>query len=111
MLTFDPTVNLPTVVTLIIAIIGVVIWLVRLEGKADNSFKSTDTLSKTLGALEALVQLHHQEFQMHRLEAAEKYVTRETLIEIKRDLSNEMKDMERRLEVAFDRAFKSTQER
>lgn len=105
----DFTVNAPTMLSGLLALIALIIWLVRLEGKADTSKTNVDTLSKTLGALEALVSLHHQEFQSHRLEAAEKYVTRETLIEIKRDLSNEMKEMERRLEVAFDRAFKSQQ--
>lgn len=106
-MTFDFTINAPTMLSGITAIVVVIIWLVRLEGKADNSTKATDTLGKTLGALEALVQLHHQQFLDYRLEAAEKYVTREAVTEIKRDLGDEMKDMERRLEQAIDRAVKS----
>ena len=108
-MTLDFTINAPTILGGIGAIVTLIIWLVRLEGKTDGNKATADTLTKTLSALEALVQLHHQEFQQYRLEAAEKYVTREAVMEIKRDLSDEMKDMERRLEAAFDRTVKAVQ--
>ena len=45
------------------------------SGRTTDNQKNTDTLSKTLAALEALVSLHQQQFQEYRLESAEKYVT------------------------------------
>lgn len=99
-MTFDFTLNLPSLLTGSIAIVGVIVWLVRVDGKAEHT-------RGTVNAMEALVALHQQQFIAYRLEAAEKYVTRETVTEIKRDVIDEMSKMERRVEQAIDRAVKS----
>lgn len=104
-MTFDLTINLPTIISGMTAIIVVVIWLVRLEGKADTSRRDIDTLSKTLNALEALVNLHQNQFQEYRLQAAKDYMTQASVAEIKRDLIDEMGKMERRVEQAINRAL------
>jgi len=106
-LTFDLIINLPTVVTLGLAIVGFIIWLVRLEGKADVSRRDIETLSQTLNALEALVSLHQSQFQEYRLQAAKDYMTQSSVAEIKRDLIDEMGKMERRVEQAINRALSS----
>jgi hypothetical protein len=105
----DLTLNVPTLVTLGLAIIGGIVWLVRLEGKTDTNSRDNATLNETLGAVKALVDLHHQQFNEYRIKAAEMYVTQSAVSDIKRDLIEEMNKMERRVEQAIDRAFKSTQ--
>jgi hypothetical protein len=104
---FDFSINVSTIVTIVVLAVGVVIWLVRLEGKADTNKRDVSTLSDTLGALQALVALHQQQFVQYRLDAAERYVTRETVSEIKRDVIDEINKMERRVEQTIDRAFKT----
>ena len=102
---FDLTFNVPTLVSVGSAIIVVVVWLVRLEGKADTNRRDIEVLSKTLNALEALVTLHQNQFQEYRLQAAKDYMTQASVAEIKRDLIDEMGKMERRVEQAINRAI------
>ena len=104
-MTFDLTINLPSIITGMTAIVVVVIWLVRLEGKADANRSDIEVLSKTLNALEALVSLHQSQFQEYRLQAAKDYMTQASVAEIKRDLIDEMGKMERRVEQAINRAL------
>jgi hypothetical protein len=102
-MTLDSAINLPTIVTIIIAIIGVVTWLIRMEGRVNSTAKNEDDLGKKIGALEGLLQLHHQQFHQYQLEAAEKYMTQAAFGEIKRELVSEINRMEGRLEAQIER--------
>lgn len=109
-MTLDPSINLPTVITLFIAIIGLVTWLIRMESRvnttakeAERLAKKLDDLEKQIGALEALVFLHQQQFHQYQLEAAEKYMTQAAFGEIKRELVSEINRMEGRLEAQIER--------
>jgi len=102
-MTLDPSINLPTVVTLMLAIIGVGVWLIRMEGRVNASAKDVDELGKQIGATEALVMLHHSQFHQYQLEAAEKYMTQAAFGEIKRELVSEINRMEGRLEAQIER--------
>lgn len=102
----DFTINLPTILSGGTALVVLVAWFVRLEGRTTDNQKNTDTLNKTLAALEELVSLHQQQFQEYRLESAEKYVTQAAMTEIKRDLIGEMKAMEGRVEATISRAIR-----
>lgn len=70
---FDATLNLPTLVTLGLAIIGVVIWLVRLEGRVNGH----DTLGKRVEAMAALDTLHSAQLAEYKTHVAETYVTKQ----------------------------------
>jgi hypothetical protein len=105
MLTFDTTVNIPTMATVTLALITLVVWLVRLGAKTDTNGRDIDTLSKTLYALEALVELRQTQFQEYRIQAAKDYMTQASVSEIKRDLIDEMGKMERRVEQSINRAL------
>ena len=102
---FDTTINIPTFASGLFAVITLVVWLVRLEGKADTNRRDIDTLSKTLYALEALVELRQTQFQEYRIQAAKDYMTQASVSEIKRDLIDEMGKMERRVEQTINRAL------
>jgi hypothetical protein len=102
-MTLDPSINLPTVITLFVAIIGVVTWLIRMEGKVNSTDKKVDDVTKQLGATEALVMLHKEQFHEYQLEAAEKYMTQAAFGEIKRELVSEINRMEGRLEAQIER--------
>jgi hypothetical protein len=104
-MTFDFTINAPTILSGFMAIIVLVGWLVRLESKANG----LDAIKIQQGALEGLVLLHHQQYLDYRLEAAEKYVTQTAVNEIKRDLGDQMRLMEGRIEQSIDRAVKAVQ--
>src|ERR1700741_2447008 len=93
----DLTVNVPTLVSIALALIGAIVWLVRLQAIARQTAREKAQLEKSLGAtvgdvekrLDALVglqQLHREQAQEHRLQMAEKFVTPETVAEIKHDL-------------------------
>jgi hypothetical protein len=109
-MTVDPSINLPTVVTLIIAIIGVVTWLIRMEGKVNSTDKTADSLGKEvnearreIGAVEALVILHKEQLHDYQLQAAKEFMTQAAFGEIKRELVGEINRMEGRLEAQIER--------
>jgi hypothetical protein len=111
-MTIDSAVNMPTIVTIIIATIGAVAWLIRMEGRVNSSAKDVDDLSKQIGAIDALVMLHHSQFHQYQLEAAEKYMTQAAFGEIKREIVSEINRMEGRLEAQIERVGnKSTSRR
>jgi hypothetical protein len=108
--TFDTTINLPTMVTGLLALITLVIWLVKLGAKTETNGRDIDTLSKTLYALEALVELRQTQFQEYRIQAAKDYMTQASVSEIKRDLIDEMGKMERRVEQTINRALSAARD-
>jgi predicted lipid-binding transport protein (Tim44 family) len=102
-MTLDTAINLPTVITLIMAIIGVVIWLIRMEGKANTAEKKADDAATQAGAIEALVMLHKEQFHEYQLQAAKEFMTQSAFGEIKREIVGEINRMEQRLEAQIER--------
>lgn len=102
-MTVDSAINLPTIITLVTAIVVVVIWLIRMESKATAAEKKADAAATAAGAIEALVLLHKEQFHQYQLEAAEKYMTQAAFGEIKREIVSEINRMESRLEAQIER--------
>lgn len=109
-MTLDTTLNLPTLVTLAIAIIGLVAWFVRLEGRVTANAKAINDLAlasddseKKIGGIEALVQLTREQFQSYRTEVAEKYATHAVIADLKRDIIAEIRATETRVENQINR--------
>lgn len=102
-LQFDTTINMPTLVTLAIAIVGFIVYLVRLEGKVGANRVSLDELIKERGALEALVNLTREQLHDYQLQVAREYVTHVAVGEIKRDIITEIGRMEQRVENQINR--------
>lgn len=70
---FDSTLNLPTLVTIGLAVIGVIIWLVRLEGRVN----AHDSLVKKVDAMSALDALNAAQLAEYKTHVAETYVTKQ----------------------------------
>ncbi len=109
-MTLDTTINLPTIISFGLVIIGFIIWLVRLEGKANASSEEVEAHHKTLGALEALVMLHKEQFHAYQLQVAREYVSNSVIAEIKRDIITELGRMESRVETQIDRIVEATKQ-
>jgi hypothetical protein len=103
-MTLDSAVNLPTIITILVAIVGVVTWLIRMEGRVNNADSKAEDAAKQVGAMEALVLLHKEQFHAYQLEAAEKYMTQAAFGEIKREIVSEINRMESRLEAQIAKA-------
>jgi len=99
----DLTINLPTIVTLVLSAIGLVSWFIRLEGRVTSTGKSSDDMKMVLSAQEALIQLHKQQFHEYQLQAAKEFMTQAAFGEIKRELISEIGRMETRLEAQIER--------
>jgi hypothetical protein len=106
-LTLDTTLNLPTLVTLGLAIIAAVVWLIRLEGRVDRNTADTNETSETVDALKALVMLHKEQFHEYQLQVARDYTTHNVVAEIKRDIITEIGRMEHRVETQITRLVDS----
>lgn len=109
-MTLDTTLNLPTLVTLLLAIIAFIVWLVRMEGRVGSHDVNLAELHKTIGALEALVLLHKEQFREYQLQAAKDYVTHTVIAEIKREIITELARLETRVEKQIDRLVQDTKE-
>jgi len=101
--TLDTTINLPTLVTLGLAIVAAIVWLIRLEGRVDRNTQSTKDVETTLDALKALVTLHKEQFHEYQLQVARDYTTHNVVAEIKRDIITEIGRMEQRVETQISR--------
>lgn len=102
-MTFDSAINMPTVVTLLLAIIAVGVWLIRMEGKANAAEKKAEAAATAAGAIEALVMLHKEQFHEYQLQAAKEFMTQSAFGEIKREIVGEINRMEQRLEAQIER--------
>ena len=109
-MTLDTTLNLPTLVTLGIAIVGLVAWFVRLEGRVTENARviagviaSREERDNRFGAMEALVQLTREQAQSYRTEVAERYATHASISEIKRYIITELSASEQRFETQINR--------
>lgn len=106
-MTVDTTINLPTVVTLGLAIIGFIIWLARLEGRVNATADDVKGLNTSFGALQALVTLHKEQFHEYQLQVARDYVTQAGVSELKRDIITELGRVEQRVEAQIDRLMEA----
>lgn len=109
-MTLDTTLNLPTLVTLALALIAAIVWLIRLEGRVTSNARgiaeivaTRDERDRRFGAMEALVQLTREQAQQYRTEVAERYATHASLNEIKRDIITELRASEQRFETQINR--------
>jgi hypothetical protein len=99
----DMTINVPTLVTLGLAIVAAIVWLIRLEGRVDKNAGAIDELRKDRGALEALVNLTREQFHEYKLQVAREYTTHVAVNEIKRDIITELGRLETRVEAQINR--------
>lgn len=104
----DATVNVPTLVTLALAIIAAVVWLIRLEGRVDRAVLDVKETADTLAALRALVTLHKEQFHEYQLQVARDYTTHNVVAEIKRDIITEIGRMEQRMETQITRLMEAS---
>lgn len=70
----ETTLNLPTLITIIVTVVGVVTWLVRLEGRVNATADKLD-------AAHALAILHQNQLAEYKTHVAEAYVTKQGLSE------------------------------
>ena len=112
----DFTINIPTIMAVLLPGIGVVIWLARvgervaanaadileLQNHKDSEHKD---IRLSIAATNASVAILSERVNEIRLEAAQKYVTHEALSGIKREVIEEIQRMEKRLEAQIDRAI------
>lgn len=99
----DLTINLPTILTLLISAVALVSWFIRLEGRVASAVKASDDNKATLSAVEAVIALHKQQFHEYQLQAAKEFMTQAAFGEIKRELISEIGRMETRLEAQIER--------
>jgi len=107
---FDLTFNVPSLIMAASAIVTLIVWLVRLEGRVGTAnteagearAAAVEAATKTEAA-HALVLLHKEQFHAYQLEAAEKFMTQSAVGEIKRELLGELNRIEGRLEAQIDR--------
>lgn len=90
----DTTINLPTLITLGLAIIAAIVWLIRLEGRVSSQTAEITDLMKGFDTLTALVSLHKEQFHEYQLQVSREYMTVSGMSEIKRDLITEIGRME-----------------
>lgn len=107
-MTLDTTINLPTLVTLGLAIVAAIVWLIRLEGRVDRATTDVKETAETLAALRALVTLHKEQFHEYQLQVARDYTTHNVVAEIKRDIITEIGRMEQRMETQITRFMEAS---
>jgi hypothetical protein len=85
---FDGTVNIPTLLTLLVTLAGAVAWLVRLEGRVNsNTSKHREAVQKQaeanhkVEAIHALCLLLEKQHADYKLHVAETYVTKQGMSE------------------------------
>ncbi|WP_055045637.1 hypothetical protein [Devosia sp. A16] len=106
-MTVETTINLPTVITLGLAIIGLIVWLARLEGRVSRAAEDVKGRNTSFGALQALVTLHKEQFHDYQFQVARDYVTQAGVSELKRDIITELGRVEQRVEAQIDRLMEA----
>jgi hypothetical protein len=104
------TFDIGTILAIAAPVIGVVVWLIRLEAearkavaKALEAHSEANELANKIGAVNAKVDLHKEQSHIDKLEAAQKFITQTAVSELKRDLLTEITKMEGRLEAQINR--------
>jgi len=112
----DWTVNIPTLMGVIVPGIGLVIWLSRIGERVATNAVHIEELQEhknsehkdirlSIMATNTNVTILGDRLNEIRLEAARTYVTHEALLNIERKVIEEIQRMEKRLEAQLDRAI------
>lgn len=112
----DWTINIPTIMGVLVPGIVVVIWLARIGERVATNAADIAELQEhkdgehkdirlTITATNAQIVILGERLNEVRLEAARSYVTHEALSGIKREVIEEIQRLEKRLEVQIDRAI------
>jgi len=112
----DWTINIPTLLSVITPGVVVVIWLARVGERVATNAAHIEELQQhkdsehkdirlAIAATNANVAVLGERMNDIRLEAAQKYVTHEAMINIERKVIEEMQRLEKRLEAQVDRAI------
>lgn len=103
----DWTINVPSLIGGITAIVTVVIFFARLQGRVENLERDHTVISGRISGTEATGVLLREQFHAYQLQVAREYVTVSSMVELKRDLIDEIGKMERRVEQQVDRLAKN----
>lgn len=112
----DWTINIPTLMGVIVPGIGLVIWLsrigervatnaVHIEELQDHKNSEHKDIRLSIAAANAQIAIVAERVNDIRLEASRTYVTHEAMINIERKVIEEMQRLEKRLEAQVDRAI------
>lgn len=94
----DSTLNLPTLITIIVTVVGVVTWLVRLEGRVGANAKDQSDAEKRIDGVHALVVLNQNQLAEYKTHVAEHYVTKQGMNEQTDRLMKAVNDVGSRVE-------------
>lgn len=112
----DWTINIPTLMGVLVPGIGVVYWLARVGERVTNNAADIAVLQQhkenehkdirlEIAAVKANLTILGERVNDIRLEASRTYVTHEAMINIERKVIEEMQRLEKRLEAQVDRAI------
>lgn len=94
----ETTLNLPTLMTIIVTVVGVVTWLVRLEGRVGAGSKDLSDAEKRIDAVHALTLLSQNQLAEYKTHVAETYVTKQGMSEQTDRLMKAVNDVGQRVE-------------
>lgn len=118
----DWTINIPTLVGVLVPGVGVVIWLARVGERVTTNATDIEELQAhkdsehkdirlSLAATNAQLAITNERMNDIRLEAARTYVTHDSLGSMKREVIDEIQRMEKRLEAQLDRAIEGNRQK
>lgn len=99
----DMTITVPALITALLAFVGGIVWLIRMEGRVNAANTKLEEFTKLTSAMEGLILLHKEQFHEYQLQAAKEFMTQAAFAEIKRELISEIGRMEGRLEAQIER--------
>lgn len=94
----ETTLNLPTLMTIIVTVVGVVTWLVRLEGRVGSGTKDLSDAEKRIDGVHALAILSQNQLAEYKTHVAEHYVTKAGMSEQTDRLMKAVNDVGQRVE-------------
>jgi hypothetical protein len=120
-MTIDTSLNLPTLIEIIVPVIGVIVWLIRLEGatKANRdaiseakaaASEAHDDINKRIDAVHAHSTLTAAQLADHKTHVAESYVTKQGMAEQTDRIMKAIADIATRIEgvgARLDRLYDS----
>ncbi len=102
-MTIDTALNLPTLLTILISVVGAVTWLVRLEGRVGGNAKDVKSVNDRLDALHGLVVLNQNQLAEYKTHVAEHYVTKQGMSEQTDRLMKAVNDVGSRIDAIGSR--------
>jgi len=99
----ETSLNLPTIITLILSAVGLVTWLVRLESRVGSNSKEMDDLAKRADAANALAILTQNMLSEYKTHVAEHYVTKQGMSEQTDRLMKAVNDVASRIDAIGSR--------